>query len=113
LRELPTDLLAQALEPRDDALCVHTLFRTVQFVQQDLRTAMPEGPFDVVLCRNVILTYFAAPVQRQLVQRIASRLRIGGALVIGIHESLPDGVTGLAPWPGARSVYRRIADTPH
>ena len=109
LKELPTDVLAQAFEPRADALCVRVPFRTVQFIQQDLRTVMPEGPFDVVLCRNVILTYFAASAQRQLVQRIASRLRIGGILVIGIHESLPDGASGLAPWPGARSVYRRIA----
>jgi chemotaxis protein methyltransferase CheR len=113
LKELPRDLLAQAFEPRGDVLCMRAPLRTVQFVQQDLRTVMPEGSFDVVLCRNVILTYFAAPVQRQLVQRIASRLRIGGALVIGIHESLPEGVAGLAPWSGARSVYRRIADTSH
>lgn len=112
LRELPTDLLAQAFEPHHDALCVRAPFRTVQFVQQDLRTAMPEDPFDIVLCRNVILTYFAAPMQQHLMRRIASRLRIGGALLIGIHESLPDGVAGVAPWSGARSVYRRIADSP-
>jgi len=109
LKELPRDLLAQAFEPRADAVCVRAPFHTVQFVQQDLRAVMPQGPFDVVLCRNVILTYFAAPVQRQVVQRVASRLRIGGALVIGIHESLPDGVAGLAPWSSAGRVYRRIA----
>ena len=110
LKELPADLLAQAFEPRDDVLCVRAPFRKLQFVQQDLRTAMQEGPFDVVLCRNVVLTYFAAPMQRHLMQRIANRLRIGGALVIGIHESLPGGVVGLAPWSGTRCIYRRVAD---
>jgi len=110
LKELPADLLAQAFEPRDDALCVRGPFRTVEFAQQDLRTAMPEGLFDIVLCRNVVLTYFAVPMQQRLTQRIANRLRIGGALVIGIHESLPGGVVGLAPWPGTRCTYRRVAD---
>jgi chemotaxis protein methyltransferase CheR len=71
---------------------------------------MPAGPFDVVLCRNVVLTYYAPPVQLAVMQRIADRVRPGGALVIGIHESLPDGLAGLAPWPGTRAIYRRATD---
>ena len=64
---------------------------------------------DLVLCRNVVLTYYAAPVQLQLMRRIADRLRPGGALVAGIHESLPPAISDFKPWPEARGVYVRTA----
>ena len=37
-------------------------------------------------------------------EHLSSRLRPGGALVIGVHEKLPADV--LAPWPGCRAVFR-------
>jgi hypothetical protein len=40
--------------------------------------------------------------------RVAARLRAGGALVVGIHESLPEELPGFAPWPGARAIYRKL-----
>ena len=39
-------------------------------------------------------------------ERIASRLRYGGALVVGIHERLPQPAAGFEPWPGCRAVFR-------
>jgi hypothetical protein len=39
-------------------------------------------------------------------ERIVGRLRPGGALVIGLHEALPEAL-GLSPWPGARAIYRK------
>jgi chemotaxis protein methyltransferase CheR len=57
-----------------------------------------------------VLTYYAPAVQLAVMRRIADRLRPGGALVVGIHESLPDGLAGFAPWPGVRGVYRRATD---
>jgi chemotaxis protein methyltransferase CheR len=110
LRAIPEDLRAEAFEPDDGEWRVRDRFRRMDFLQQDLREAMPAGPFDVVLCRNVVLTYYAPPVQLAVMQRIADRVRPGGALVIGIHESLPDGLAGLAPWPGTRAIYRRATD---
>jgi chemotaxis protein methyltransferase CheR len=75
-----------------------------------MRTAMPDGPFDLVLCRNVVLTYYSPPIQFQLVRRIAERIRPGGALVVGIHESLPADCAQFTPWPGVRGVFVRSAD---
>jgi chemotaxis protein methyltransferase CheR len=71
---------------------------------------MPDGPFDLVLGRNVVATYYAPDVQRAIMTRIAGRLRPGGALVLGIHEALPEGLAGFVAWPGARAVYRRTGD---
>ena len=38
--------------------------------------------------------------------RLASRLRPGGALVIGLHEQLPQPAAAFEPWPGCRAIYR-------
>jgi chemotaxis protein methyltransferase CheR len=109
LKALPEDLLAAGFEPADGDWRVRDRFRRVEFLQQDLREAMPDRPFDLVLCRNAVLTYYAPAVQLTVMRRIADRLLQGGALVIGIHESLPDGLAGFAPWPGARGIHRRMA----
>ena len=110
LKELPEDLRVQGFEEKEDgAWRIRDRFRAVDFVQQDLREAMPDGPFDLILCRNVVLTYYAAPLRDLLVTRIAARLRPGGALVVGAHESVPPGVRELVAWRGARMIYRKRA----
>jgi chemotaxis protein methyltransferase CheR len=110
LKELPADLRAAAFEPQDGRWCVRAALRTVDFRRQDLRDEMPPGPFDLVLLRNVVATYYAADVQRAIIGRIADRMRPGAALVLGIHEALPEGVQGFAAWPAAgSSILRRIA----
>ncbi len=74
----------------------------VEIRRHDLRDTPPEGPFDLILCRNSAFTYFAGDAQAQVLERLLGVLRPGGALVVGLHEHLP-----LEPWPGARAVYRK------
>jgi chemotaxis protein methyltransferase CheR len=83
------------------------LRRRVTVRRHDLRDPPPPGPFALVLCRNVAFTYFAPEVQRTVLRHLATALRPGGALVVGLHESLPEPAPGFAPWPAARAVYRR------
>ncbi len=45
------------------------------------------GLFDIVFCRNVVI-YFSKDTQRELFDRFADRIRIGGLLYIGHSESL-------------------------
>jgi chemotaxis protein methyltransferase CheR len=45
------------------------------------------GTFDVVLCRNVLI-YFSDQTVREVIDRLAARLERGGALFIGVSESL-------------------------
>jgi len=80
---------------------------SVDFRVQDLRTAMPDGPFDVVLCRNLVFTYLEEPLQRRLLDEIRARVVPAGALVLGSHESLPGGTGGWTPWPDAPCVFAR------
>jgi chemotaxis protein methyltransferase CheR len=106
LKELPEELRAAAFDLRDDEWCLHAEFRALELVQQDLQDAMPAGPFDLVLCRNVVATYYAPGAQRTILAAIAGRMRPGGALVTGSHEMLPEGLEGFMPWPGACAVFR-------
>ncbi len=108
LKELPPELLAGAFTRRGTHLCVRDEFRVVEFRQHDIRQATGEGEFDLLLCRNAVLTYFAPALQCQVIEQMIAHLRPGSALVVGMHESLPGRLAGLAPWPGARAMYRRL-----
>jgi chemotaxis protein methyltransferase CheR len=107
LKALPPPLLAEAFTRHGGERCVREEYRAIEILQQDIRQALPEGDFDLVLCRNAVLTYFEPELQREVMGRAAARLRAGGALVIGLHEALPANLPGFAPWPGARAIYRR------
>ena len=107
LKELPADLRVAAFEQRNASFCLKRECRTVEFSRQDLREVMPAGPLDLVLLRNVVATYYATEVQREIISRIAGRMQPGAGLVLGIHETLPEGLKSFEPWAGARAIYRR------
>jgi chemotaxis protein methyltransferase CheR len=110
LREVPAEVLALAFLPHEQGCVVREALREgIEFRCQDLREQMPEGTFDLILCRNLAFTYFAAELQREVLARMVDRLQPGGALVVGLHEWLPGPVGDLSPWPGTRAVYERAA----
>jgi chemotaxis protein methyltransferase CheR len=115
LSELPPALRDAAFEPITDddddhdggALRLRDAFRAgVRFSLEDARLRLPDGPFDLVLCRNLAFTYFDDARQRALLAEIAARLRPGGALVVGSHEALPPGAPGFEPW--SPCIVRRL-----
>lgn len=109
LRDLPPELIDTAFDRRDDRYDIRVTYRRdVAFVRQDVRHVLPEGPFDLVLCRNLAFTYFDEPGQRALLARICTRLRPGAALVIGRKETLPEPHPDLVRWAGAAPVYRFV-----
>lgn len=106
-RELPREWVEAAFEPSGDELCLRRELReTVELRCEDLRERMPDGPFDLVLCRYLALTYFDEPTQRAVLARIVARMVPGAALVVGTHEAPPD-MDALERWPAVRSVWRR------
>jgi chemotaxis protein methyltransferase CheR len=112
LRELPSQWVDTAFDPHDGEQCLRPEYREgLDFRCEDLRQRMPEGPFHLVLCRNVAFTYFARPVQRELLPRLLEHLVPEGLLALGAHESLPEGATGLVPAAGALPLFHR-ADAP-
>jgi chemotaxis protein methyltransferase CheR len=104
LRDLPPDVRERAF----DRGCLRAEYREpVQLRRHDLRDAPPGGPFDLVLCRNLVFTYFADDLQLEVGRRLGRSLRPGGALVVGAHEALPNGLDDFEPCPARHGVYRR------
>jgi chemotaxis protein methyltransferase CheR len=108
LRELPEAHRRRGFDERDGRYVVRPEYRRRVIVRHhDLGAEPPAGPFDLVLSRNVTFTYFDTERQRVVLARLREVLRPGGALVIGLHERLPEPTDGLVAWPGARAVFRR------
>jgi chemotaxis protein methyltransferase CheR len=106
-RDAPAAWREAAFEQRGDQLCLRAAFRRpVKFVRQDIRTAMPTGPFDLILCRNLAFTYFAPAVQARVLVGIEDRLADDGWLVIGRRETLPEGA-GFAPSSECPEILRK------
>ena len=73
--------------------------KAIEFRQQDLRSEMPTGPFDLILCRNLVFTYFDTERQLAILAAFKRRLAGGGYLVLGSHEALPVADDDLLPIP--------------
>lgn len=64
------------------------LRRNVRFARINLNEKLPNvGEFDFIFLRNVMI-YFDDQVKRQVVEKLLSRLRPGGHLLIGHSETL-------------------------
>ncbi len=109
LRELPADWRRRSFGMDGDNYCLEPGYRLgVRFVQQDIREQQPQGPFDLVLCRNLVFTYFDTARQSALQQRIVDTMRAGAALVLGAHEQLADTESGVTTWFEQQAIYRRV-----
>ena len=107
LKDVPADWRETAFVPRGDQYVLRPEFQAhVEFHQQDIRAEIAEGPFDLILCRNLICTYFAEPLQRQVLEQMAGRLVPGGVLIVGKHEAPPEGTRGLKPSVPGLGCYR-------
>lgn len=107
LRELPRAWQV-AFEAQGDELCLKSKYRApVRFVEQDIRERSVDGPFDLIVCRNLVFTYFVPAVQVGIARRLVHALVPGGLLLLGAHESVPEPVPMLeaeCSW-----LYRRRA----
>ncbi len=108
VKELPDHWLAEAFTRSNGLYCLRTIQREpVVFLHQDIRTMAPDGPFHLILCRNLAFTYFDDPLQREVLATIQARLVPGGALVIGSTEALPAPAVEFTTWGASRGIWRR------
>jgi chemotaxis protein methyltransferase CheR len=67
---------------------------------------MADGPFALILCRNLAFTYFAARLRTRIAGALAARLAPGGVLIVGVDEVPPGSESlGLAALGGVPGVY--------
>jgi len=108
LRDLPLAWRDQAFTRVGEMRRVRERYgRCIEWRQEDVRHAAPEGVFDLVLCRNLAFTYYVDPVQARVLSRLADAVRPGGALVVGKRESLPEHDIAFEEWFEGLGVYRR------
>ncbi|MFO7768006.1 MAG: CheR family methyltransferase [bacterium] len=95
LKELEEDIVDEAFRrtgDEADPLCLRRAFRRpVSFRRQDLLEGMPEGDFPLILCRNLVFTYYQEGLQREVLEGLVARLPAGGLLVAGSSEEIPGG----------------------
>jgi chemotaxis protein methyltransferase CheR len=116
VKDLPADLLTYAFREDGGEFVIQDSFESgITFLQQDLREDHPPGPFDLVFCRNLAFTYFDDRLQSAVLGAIGQRLRPGGFLVVGVHESLPSETDGAAwePLEAVPGVFRLAASGGH
>ena len=110
LRDLPKELTEQAFAQCGKFYAIKKTFReNIAFLEQDIRLQLPEGSFHIIFCRNLVFTYFEEALQRQILSGIIERLHERGILVVGIHESIPKGMTGVIQREENPCIYKKAA----
>jgi chemotaxis protein methyltransferase CheR len=88
LQEVTPEMRQRFFQEAGDRWQVNSALKEmVTFESNDLTGSLPAGPFDLILCRNVMI-YFTSPLQAQLMNRFYDLLRLGGYLVLGKTEVL-------------------------
>jgi chemotaxis methyl-accepting protein methylase len=86
--EMPEHLVRQYFSADEPRRPVEELQRIVHVQRHDLtRDPPPQPPYDVVVCRNVVI-YFDRVIQERLFATFAEALVPGGLLVLGKVETL-------------------------
>ncbi len=116
LREVPLSCREQAFviengEHRRERNALRQDYRdAVNWMCQDIRNETPEGSYDIILCRNLVFTYFDTAVQRSVLARLTEKLHDGGALVIGKHEVFPS-IHDLVAWFPNDGIFRMTSNS--
>jgi chemotaxis protein methyltransferase CheR len=110
LRELPSQWLDQAFTEMGGRYCLNPRYQeNVIFECHDVRRSLPPESFHLILCRNLVLSYFDLDLQCTVLKGLHDILLPGGVLVVGSHEKLPADGKGFAAWSENLGVYRRCA----
>lgn len=108
LKQLPAAWRRQTFIRNADRYCLRPEYRSgIDLAQQDVCASLPQETFDLILCRNLIFTYFDESLQLQTLNRLLTRLHPGGALVIGRREVLPPAVVDLTAWSKDLGIFRK------
>ncbi|QJQ33738.1 protein-glutamate O-methyltransferase CheR [Sphingomonas lacunae] len=109
-RGLPTRLMLRWFEPDgSDWLLRGDIRDRVRFAEHNLLSdTLPPGPFDLILCRNML--FYLTPEHRsRAVTRLAAALAPDGLFMLGAFETMLTQGAAFAPDPEARGFYRLSA----
>lgn len=109
-RGLPTRSMLNWFEADgSDWLLRGTIRDRVRFSEHNvLSDALPPGPFDMILCRNMLF-YLTAAHRKRALARLADALAHDGLFMLGAFETMIGQESELSPDPEARGFYRTTA----
>jgi chemotaxis protein methyltransferase CheR len=112
VKNLPAQWRDEVFSRHDAQYCLKLTYKgDVKFLNHDVRDEFPGDVtgerVDIVLCRNLVFTYFDEALQNVIYSRILSVLKEGGILVLGIHEQLPKNAIGVKVLSGRLRVYKK------
>jgi len=81
----------------------------VDFQQHDIRIDPIQGRYSLILCRNLVFTYFASELQCLLLKRLTAVLPTGGVIVVGGHERMPPSTPGFRVKRGKPCFWQKTA----
>jgi len=109
VRHVPRQWLLDSFREQDGEYCLCKATRDlVSFRKQDIREEMPEGPFDLVFCKNLVGMYFVPEIAAALYRKIGGRMLKGGVLLLGNHEPFPiEEVPEVYEYNRGLNIYRK------
>lgn len=108
LKELPLECRELGFIQTETGFHLRPEFKDgVSFEQQDIRQQVPGEIFDLIMCRNLVFTYFDEALQATVFAGVDACLRPGGLMVIGEHECLPADMRGYQPIHPGMAIYRK------
>ena len=107
-RGLPSRLLIKYFDKVDDHWVMSPRIRQmVRMERQNLLTDVKgSGPYDLILCRNVV-SAFDPSTARMVLEQIAATLAPDGYLVMGAYETAAHHTPAFRPVPGLHGLYVR------
>lgn len=76
-----------------------------EFEKRDIQESLPDQTFELILCRNLVFTYFTEERQVQFLERLKPHLAEESFLIIGSNECLPE-TDWLDPESETHKVFR-------
>lgn len=108
VKGLPETWRDSGFTTHDQKYCLRPLYRDgVTLLLHDIRNPPPNGPFHMILCRNLVYTYFDRRLQTEISRMLHDVLYPQGVLVVGVHETLPEMATGFLARSERLRIYAR------
>jgi len=106
-RGLPIQLLVKYFTQSEDTYHISPqIKKRVSFFEQNLISAWPTTPVDILFMRNVLI-YFDTETKRQIFEKIKTVLAPDGYLFLGVAETPYRIVEGFSKVSGSTNVYRK------
>ena len=108
VKNLPVEWRQVAFTQLNDQYCLRSVYQhPVNFMLGDVEKLLNTPSYRLVLCRNLVFTYFSLERQVQFLHELQSQLSEGSILVLGAHEGLPEGISGWRQWQPRLPIYLR------